>query len=231
MDTSPETPNIRKSGTFGRGNPRFIRNRETSTSPEKLPGRNNNKPMGPLTINAEQMSESDIDQVINDTQQSGQDLHMKDINGKVFNTIDSDLELASNLSSSTEIDKELENTQETNLRRSKRLTKTNPIIRLNNPVNQSDYRKHRKTTKPVTTTGDNRRNARAGRRGQPVDRSQPQMFQSTESNHANHGHPDPKPRRGRHTDHNTNLDGNGNQTDNSHPITEGEMKNREIENC
>ena len=80
LDTSPETPNIPKSGTFGRGKPRFIRNRETSTSPEKQPGRNNNKPMGPLTINAEQMSESDIDQVINDTQQSGQDLHMKDIN-------------------------------------------------------------------------------------------------------------------------------------------------------
>ena len=153
--------------------------------------------MGPLTINAEHMSESDIEQVINDTQQSGQDLHIKDINGKVSNTIDSDLELASNLSSSTEIDDNLEKAQETNLRRSKRLTKTNPVIRLNNPVNQSDYRKHRKTSKPVTTTGDNRRNAGAEKRRQPVIRSQPQMFQSMENHYANHEHPDTAPRRGR----------------------------------
>ena len=187
--------------------------------------------MGPLTINAEQMSESDIEQAINNTQQSRQDLHNKDINGKVSNTIDSDLELASNLSSSTEIDKDFENVQETNLRRSKRLTKTNPVIRLNIPVNQSDYRKHRKTPKLVTTTGDNRRNAGAGKRRQPVIRSQPQKFQSMENNNADHGHPDTTPRRGRHTDHSTNLDGNGDQLDTSHPITEGEMKNSLIENC
>ena len=62
--------------TFGRGKPRFIRNREVSASPEKQPGTSGNKPMGPLTINAEQMSVSDIEQVINDAQQSGQDLHI-----------------------------------------------------------------------------------------------------------------------------------------------------------
>ena len=94
--------------------------------------------MGPLTINAEQMLESDTEQIISDTQQSGQDEHIKDINGKVFNTIDSDQDLARNFSSSTEIDKETQNLPETNLRRSKRLTKTNPVIRLNNPVNQSN---------------------------------------------------------------------------------------------
>ena len=60
-----------------------------------------------------------MEQKISDTQQSGQDLHIKGINGKVSNTVESDLELASNLSSSTEIDKELENMEETNLRRSK----------------------------------------------------------------------------------------------------------------
>ena len=175
------------------------------------------------------MSESDKEQVINDTQQSGQDLHIKDINGKVSNTIDSDLELASNLS--TEIDKDLENAQETNLRRSKRLTKTNPLIRINNPVIQSDYRKHRKTSKLVTTTADNRRNAGVGKRRQPVIRSQPQMFQPMENNNANRGHPDTAPRRGRYTDHSINLDGNGNHLDTSHPITKGEMKNILIENC
>ena len=177
------------------------------------------------------MSESDIEQVINDTQQSGQHLHIKDINGKVSNTIDSDLELASNLSSRTEIDKDLENVQETNLRRSKRLRKTNPVIRLNNTVNQSDYRKHRKTPKLVTTTGDSRRNAGAGKRRQPVIRSQPQKLQPMENNNADHGHPDTAPRRGRHTDRSINLDGNGNQLDTSHPITEGEMKNSLTENC
>ena len=130
--------------------------------------------MGPLTINAEQMSESDIKQIINDTQQSGQDLHIKDTDGKVFNTTDSDLDLASNLSSSTEIDKGTENLQKTSLRRSKRLTKTNPVIRPNNPVNQSDYRKRRKPTKPVTTTGDIRRDAGAGQRGNSIIRLQPQ---------------------------------------------------------
>ena len=223
--SSPETPNNRKCGTFGRGKPRFIRNREVSASPKKQPGTSRNKPVGPLTINTEQISASDIERVINDTQQSGQDLHIKDINGKVSSTIDSDLELASNLSSITEIDKNLEITQETNLRRSKRLTKTNPVSRLNNPVNQSDYRKHRKTSKLVTTTGDNRRNARAGKRRQPVIRSQTQTLQPMENNNANHGYPDTTQRRGRYTDHSINLDGNGNQLDTSHPITEGEMKN------
>ena len=168
----------------------MIRNRGQPASPEKQPGTGKNKTMGPLTDNAEQMSESDIEQIISDTQQSGQYLHIKDINGKVFNTIDSDLDSASNLCSSTEIDKETENLQETNLRRSKCLSKTNPVLRLNNPVNQSDYRKHRKTTKPVTTTGDIRRNAGAVQRGKPIFHLQPQTNQPTETNHAYLGNPD-----------------------------------------
>ena len=106
------------------------------------------------------MLDSDIEQIISDTQQSGQDTHIRDNNGKVtYNTFESDLELASNLSSSTENEKEIENVEETNLRRSKRLTKTNPIVRLNNPIIETDNRKHRKAPQPVTTTGDNGRNA------------------------------------------------------------------------
>ena len=87
-DTNPEPTSNRKHGTIGRGKPKLIRNREQPASPGKQPGTNKNKTMGPLTINAEQMSESDIEQIINDTQQSGQELHIKDTIGKVFNTTD-----------------------------------------------------------------------------------------------------------------------------------------------
>ena len=71
--------------------------------------------------------------------------------------------------------KETENVEETNLRRSKRLAKTNPIVRLNYPVSQNDYRKHRKTSQPITTTGDNERNAGAGQRRKPIKRSNNQI--------------------------------------------------------
>ena len=132
------------------------------------------------------MSDSDIEQIISDTQQSGQDLHIKDTSGKVtYNTfekrIESDLELASNLSSSTEIEKEIEHIEEANIRRSKRLTKTNPIVKLNNPIKQTDYRKHRKTAESVTTTRHNRRKAGAGQRRKPVDRSHYKTNDSTET--------------------------------------------------
>ena len=56
------------------------------------------------------------------------------IEKNVTYTENSQLELLSNLSSSTAI-------EQNTVRRSKRLTKTNPIIRLNKPV-PSDYRKY-----------------------------------------------------------------------------------------
>ena len=60
------------------------------------------------------------------------------------------MELLSNLSSSTEIEQD---TKERNLRRSKRLTKTNPIVRLNNPA-PLDYRKYsQKTKRPGNNPG------------------------------------------------------------------------------
>ena len=178
--------------------------------PEKRPGIDKSKQLGPLTINADQMLDSDIEQIISDTQQSGQALHIRDNNRKVtYKTfekrIESDLELASDLSSSTEIGKGMENIKETILRLSKRLTKTNPIVRLNIHFNQSDYRKHRKTAESVTTTGDNRKNDGAGQRRKPVNRSHYKTNHSTEARHADHGIPDtPIRRRGRHTDHNSN---------------------------
>ena len=55
----------------------------------------------------------------------------------------SELELLSNISSSTEIEQDTENLK---LRRSKRLIKTNPIISLNIPV-PSDHRKYSQETK------------------------------------------------------------------------------------
>ena len=68
----------------------------------------------------------------------------------------SELGLLSTLSSSTEIER---GTKEHNLRRSKRLTKTNPIVTLINLV-PSNYRKYRqKTKRPGTDTG-HRRNQR-----------------------------------------------------------------------
>ena len=62
MDTIPELPGIQKSGKFGRGRAKHIRNREESTSPEKRPGNGKSKQLGPLTINADQMSDSEIEQ-------------------------------------------------------------------------------------------------------------------------------------------------------------------------
>ena len=39
--------------------------------------------MGPLTINTDQMSDSDIDQTIRDSLQSGQEIQIRDNSGKV----------------------------------------------------------------------------------------------------------------------------------------------------
>ena len=124
------------------------------------------------------MSDSDIDQTMRDSIQSGPEIQIRDNSSKVTfynnnkeNKLDlSELELASNLSSSTEIEKDIEQLENANLRWSKTLTKTNPIVRLNNPVNQSDYRKHSKTTQPVTTSGVHGRNAGTRQRGRPVNR-------------------------------------------------------------
>ena len=162
-----------------------------------------NKHLGPLTINTDQRSDFDIEQIIGDAQQSRHDLHISDINVKVtYNTFEKvdESDLASNLSSSTEIKKEIENVEETNLRRSKRLPKINSIVKLNNPIIQTDYRKQRKTPQPVTTTGVSECNAGAGQRRKLVSRSHHKTNHSTEARHADHGSPDTSPTgRGRHT--------------------------------
>ena len=160
-----------KNSTIGRGRPKLIRNRQNSGSPgETHTSPDQQSSIGPLTVVTENMTDAEIDPVIEDARRANIELHLKDNNGKViqnnyqspkggeednvensYNEQDtSELELLSNLSSSTEIEQE---TKEHNLRRSKRLTKTNPIIRLNNPV-PSDYRKYRQTTEwPGKHTG------------------------------------------------------------------------------
>ena len=138
----------------------------------------------------------------------------------------SELDLASNLSSSTELEKDTEQLENDSLRRSKKLTKTNPIVRLNNPVNQSDYRKHSKTTEPATTPRTTRRNAGAKRRGRPLNHPKNITSPQPEKQHASHGTPEKtSPDHGRNTEHNHIMDSNGytNPLDDSPPITEGGM--------
>ena len=105
------------------------------------------------------MTTEAVDRAIEDAREADTEIHLKDSNGKVSHNIikspqrgeekedeleKSEIELLSNFSSSTEIEQE---TKEHNLRRSKRLTKTNPKIRLNNPV-PSGYRKYRQKAQP-----------------------------------------------------------------------------------
>ena len=233
-DTSPEPPTIKRQGTIGRERPRLTRN-NTAPASNNTPDKQNNTGTGTLTINADQMLESDIDKTIKDSTQSRQDIQIKDKSGKVpfdnnkkkENDLDlSELELASNLSSSTEIEKDTEQLENENLRRSKSLTKTNPIVRLNNPVNQSDYRKHSKTTQPVTTSRMLRRNARGKQRGRPINRPKYKTSPQPEKQHASHGTPEKtSPDHGRNTEHIYITDSNvyTNPLDDSPPITEEGM--------
>ena len=196
------------------------------------PGHQNSSERGPLTINTDQKSDSDIDQTIRDSLQSGQEIQIRDNYVKVtFNNnkteieLDlSELEFTSNLSSSAEIEKDIEQLENANLRRSKRLTKTNPIVRLDNPVNQSDNRKHNKTTQPVTTSGVHGRNAGTGQKGLPVNRPRCTTYPQPEIQHPSHGTPEKtSPDHGRTTEHNDKKDSNGYPLDDSPPITERGM--------
>ena len=99
IDTNSELPATKTTSTLGRARPRLIRNREQSASLEKKPGSFEDRQLGPLTLNTDQISESDIEQIISDTQQSGQDFQMKDKNGKVtHNTFEMGIEKELDLS-------------------------------------------------------------------------------------------------------------------------------------
>ena len=179
------------------------------------------------------MSDSDIYQTIGDSLQSGQEIQIRDNSGKVtfYNNnkteskLDlSELELASNLKSSTEIEKVFEQSENANLHRSKKLTETNPIVRLYNPVPQSDYRKHNKTTQPVTTFGVHGRNAGTGQIGRPVNRPRRTTYSQPETQNASHETPEQASAdHERTTEHNDKKDSNGYPLDDSPPITERGM--------
>ena len=160
---TPESPNttVTKRGSIGRGRPKLIRDRTSPNSPQTSPG---NKPtqrnsMGPLTILTTNMTDTEVDRAIEDAKSADQEVFIRDENGKVStddkphpstfedNLENSELDLASNLSSSTEIETE----EEEPIRRSKRLTKTNPILRYNNPICH-DYRSHRRKAELGTHT-------------------------------------------------------------------------------
>ena len=133
------------------------------------------------------MTDTEINRAIEDANCAQQEIFIRDENGKVLtdyntnslaeNLENSDLELASNLSSSTEIDTE----EKEPVRRSKRLTKTNPIIRYNNPICH-DYRKHRKQTELGNHTGSTNCQTGGGER-QPVNRSQNKVSMLRPDNH------------------------------------------------
>ena len=181
MDTeSPKTPEhldnttLEKS-TFGRGMPKLVRDRTNSNSPQA-----STAPV-PLTIIATNMTDTEVDCAIGEAECAEQELLFRDENGKVFtdkntnsNTLEdnfesSDLDLASNLSSSTEIDTE----EKDPIRRSKRLTKTNPIIRYNNPICH-DYWKHRKKSEFGNHT-ESTNCSTGGERRRSLDRSKTQI--------------------------------------------------------
>ena len=138
---TPESPNttVMKKGSLGRGRPKLIRDRNSSNSPQTSPDNNHTQgsSMGPLTITTTNMTDTEVDRAIEDAKIADQEVFIRDDNSKVFTDNEtqprpfeeilenSELDLASNLSSSTEI--EIEENEP--IRRSKRLTKTNPIVR------------------------------------------------------------------------------------------------------
>ena len=175
-DTAPETSNpittdqsdnaTVKKGTYGRGRPvKSVRDRKSSSPHQSPPGGMSST--GPLTITAANMTDTEINRAIEDARQANDELFIRDDNGKVFKNLtsfpktgeennfeNSELDLISNLSSSTELEADIKHEEEKTIRRSKRLTKTNPIVRYNNPVCH-DYRKHRRKAELGSNTESN----------------------------------------------------------------------------
>ena len=131
------------------------------------------------------MTDTEVDRAIEDAKQADQEILIRDENGKVFtdnitnsytqkdNFENSDLELASNLSSSTEIDTEEKRTRA-------QIDKTNPIITYNNPICH-DYRKQRKKTEFGNNT-ESTNWTTGGERRRSLDRSTTTDIQTTNRN-------------------------------------------------
>ena len=144
-----------KKSRFGRGRPlKLIRDGQNSSPHQSSPGGANNT--APLTITTANMTDTETDRAIENARQANDELFIRDDNGKMLKNLtsfpktgeennfeNSELDLASNLRSSTELEADIKHEEEKTVRRSKRLTKTNPIIGYNNPICH-DYRKHRR---------------------------------------------------------------------------------------
>ena len=89
MDTTtttgktPTTPDQsqKKTGAFKRGWPKLDRDRQSSGSP--LRPNQSHDGMGRLTITAENMTDTELDRIIEDAKKANKELHIKDTTGKV----------------------------------------------------------------------------------------------------------------------------------------------------
>ena len=137
------------------------------------------------------MTDTEVDRAIEDAKNADQEVFIRDENGKVFtankpnpstfedNLENSELDIPSNLSSSTEIETE----EKEPIRKSKRLKKTNPIVRYNNPICH-DYRSHRRKAELGPNTESNGRWTGGGRQ-QPSNQSQDKVRTLRTANHRN----------------------------------------------
>ena len=185
---SPKTPEALNNTTIKKHNwpsqPKLSTNQPDNNL---TPGNN----MGPLTITTTNVTETEVDRAIEDANRADQEVFIPDENGKVFtdnkpnpdtfedNLENSELELASNLSSSTEIETE----EKEPIRMSKRLTKPNPIVRYNNPAFHG-YRANRRKAELGSYTESAGRWTGAGRQ-QPLNQSQDKVQTLRVVNHRN----------------------------------------------
>ena len=124
------------------------------------------------------MTEQELTQAIKDARIASQQIEIRDINGEIKTSCfkeggeeDSEIEFNSDISSSTEVDIEQTNVPTTrvigtDLRRSSRLTKTNPIVRPNKPVQHGFYRK--RGGKAQQSSSHRRINGRSGAKSTDV---------------------------------------------------------------
>ena len=122
-----------RKGSSGRGRPKIIREDHFNPgSPLDTPGKAPDGNLGPLTISTDRMTDTELRRAIQDTKNTDQELLIRDENGKVpansntnleDNLETTELELASNLYSSTEIETDIIAEEEKYIHRSKRLTK------------------------------------------------------------------------------------------------------------
>ena len=194
---TPEFPNttVTKRGSIDRGRPKLIRDRTSTSSPQTSPDNTTTQGsnMGPLNIITTNMTDTEVDRAIEDAKSAEQEFFIRDENGEVFsdnkphpstvedNLENFDLDLASNLSSSTEIETE----EKEPIRRSKSLTKTIPIVRYNNSVCFCyDYRSHRRKAEFGPHTESNGSWTGGGKQ-QPLNQSNDKIQTSRTANHHN----------------------------------------------